>query len=261
MVLVPGLKITCQTTAIGARSASLAGISACLEDAWAAANNPAGMARYNHLSLAINIEQRYLMKELGHYALAGSVPAGSGCLGISTTYSGFQSFIDQKVSIGYGRLFGEHVMSGIGLVYVYQKAGSETRPVHQLSYSLGAIVILSKKVNLAIAAFNPFQLYYKNLDYATLPSIIKLGMSVQYSQAFIIHTELEKDLDLPPCFKIGLEYAFREIFFIRGGIKGFPAAYSFGAAMRHQRFLFEFSSGYHQYLGFTPQFSLQFDFK
>jgi len=261
MVLVPWLQITCQTTAVGARSVSLAGISAGLEDAWAAANNPAGIARYNHVSMATSLEQRFLMKELGYYAITASVPAGKGCLGFFTMFSGYQSFIDQKVSLSYGRLFGENFLSGISLVYVFQKAGGETRPIHQVSYGLGTIVVLSKKVNLAFATFNPFQLYYKSKDYATLPSVFKLGLSFHYSPALIIHTECEKDLDLPPGLKIGIEYIFRDIFFIRGGIRIFPASWSFGAAIRHHRFIFEISSYYHQYLGYTPQVSLQFDFK
>ena len=89
VMLVPWIQVNGQSNSVGARSASLAGISAGLEDAWAAANNPAGLARYDHLSIATNLEQRFLMKELGYYALAGSFPAGNGCLGISTMYSGY----------------------------------------------------------------------------------------------------------------------------------------------------------------------------
>jgi hypothetical protein len=251
MVLVPVFQIKCQTTAVGARSLSLAGISAGLEDAWAVSNNPAGLARYNHVSL----------KELGYYAIAVSIPSGKGCLGFFTMFSGYESFIDQKVSLGYGRQFGEHVLSGISLVYVYQQAGGEAPPLHQVSYELGTIIILSKKVTLAFATFNPFQLYYKSKDYATLPAIFKLGLSFQYSPALFIHAECEKDLYLSPCLKIGLEYIYRNIFFVRGGIRIFPASYSFGAGLRHNRLLFEFSSAYHQYLGFTPQVSLQYNFK
>jgi hypothetical protein len=261
MVLVPSLQSTCQTTAIGSRSASLAGISAGLEDVWAVANNPAGLAGYNHISLATSLEQRFLMKELGYYALAASIPAGKGCLGIFTMFSGYQSFIDQNVSLGYGRKFGEYVLSGISLVYVYQKAGGEVSPVHQVSYELGAIIVLSKKVSLSFATFNPFQLYFKSQDYATLPAIFKLGLSLKYSPALSIYTECEKDMEFSPCLKIGMEYIYRETFFIRGGIKIFPASYAFGTGLRHNRFLFEFSSSYHQYLGFTPQVSLQYDFK
>jgi hypothetical protein len=78
---------------------------------------------------------------------------------------------------------------------------------------------------------------------------------------FIIYIECEKDLDFPPILKIGMEYIFRDVFFIRGGIRIFPATYAFGAGLRHEHFLLEFSSAYHQYLGFTTQVSLQYDLK
>jgi hypothetical protein len=261
MVLVPWLHIDCQTTAIGARSYALGGISVILEDPWAIANNPAGLGRYDHVSMATSLEQRFLMKELGHYSLAATFPASRGCIGLSTMSSGYKSYVDQKISLGYGKLFGENILAGMSMVFVFQKAGGESRPVYQVSYELGTIVVLSKKVNLAFATFNPFQLYYKSKDFATLPAIFKLGLSYQYSTELYIYTECEKALDFPPTLKIGMEYIFREIFFIRGGIRLFPALWSFGAAVRHQRILFEFSSSYHQYLGFTPQVSLQFDFK
>jgi len=261
MVLVPGFNAESQTTAVGARSVSLSGVSAGLEDTWAVANNPAGLARYKHISLATSLEQRYLMKELGYYAIAISFPAGKGCLGMSTMFSGYHSFIDQKVSMAYGRLFGERFLGGLSLVYIFQKAGDGSRTLHQVSYQLGTIIDLSDKVSLAFTAFNPFELYFKSKEYATLPAIFKLGISFHYSPVLLIHTECEKDLDLPPGLKIGMEYLFREIFVIRGGIRIFPAACSFGAALRHQKFLFEFSSCYHQYLGFTPQVSLQYDIR
>jgi hypothetical protein len=261
LMLVPLQKAMCQITSAGARSCALAGISAGLEDVWAAANNPAGLARYDHVSLATSLEQRYLMKELGYYGIAASVPAGNGCLGLFTQFSGYQSFIEQKVSLAYGRLFGEHLLAGINLVYVYQKAGTETQSVHLVSYGLGTTIILSKKLSLAVSAFNPFQLYYRSENYASLPSFFKLGLTYQYSASLIIYSECDKDLELPLEFKLGTEYIFRGIFFIRCGISLFPVSWSFGAAVRHQRYLFEFSTRYHQYLGFTPSVSLQIDIK
>lgn len=261
MVLVPMFQIKCQTTAVGARSVSMAGISTVQEDVWAVANNPAGLAGYRHFSLATSAEQRFLMKELGFYSVAVSVPSGKGSLGLSAMFSGYRSFIDQKLCFSYGGQFGDHLLAGLSLVYIYQKAGAESRPIHQVSYELGTIINLSKKVKLAFAAFNPFQLYYKSQTYATLPSIFKLGLAVEYSPSFFIYTECEKDLELSPILKIGTEYICRKIFFIRGGIKMFPVCYAFGAGLKHDRFLLEFASSYHQYLGFTPLVSLQYDLK
>lgn len=261
LMLIMVVNANCQTTAVGARSGSLAGISSVGEDAWAVANNPAGLGGYNHLSLATSAEQRFLVKELGYYAIAAIVPSGKGCLGLFGIFSGYKSFKDQKLGLSYGRKFGDRVLCGTSLVYIYQKGGDDALPIHQVSYELGTILSLSKKVKLAFAAFNPFQLYYKNKPYASLPSIFKLGLSVEYAPSLSIYAECEKDLDFSPLFKIGTEYIFRDIFFIRGGIKLFPSSYSFGAGFRYESLLMEFSSAYHQYLGFTPLISLQYDLK
>jgi hypothetical protein len=201
------------------------------------------------------------MKELGYYSLTFTFPAATGCFGVYSEFSGYRSFIDQEISLGFAKLFGEKILTGLSLVYVFQKAGSDSWPVHQLSYKIGTIVVIADKVNLAFATFNPFQLYYRSKDFASLPSSFNIGLSYQYSPELAILSECEKDLDFPPILKIGMEYNIRSKFFIRGGIRLFPASWSFGAAVRHNRLLFEFASAYHQYLGYTPQLSFQFDLK
>jgi hypothetical protein len=261
LVLFPITYVRCQTTAVGARSGSLAGVSSVQEDLWAVANNPAGLGGYRHLSAATTAGQRFLMKELGSYAVALSVPEGNGSLGFFAMFSGYRSYIDQKLSLCYGRQFGDRLLFGTSLVYIYQKASRDAASIHQVSYEIGTIIFLSKKVKLAFTTFNPFQLYYKNQTYASLPSIFKLGLSVEYSPSLFIYTECEKDLDFSPVLKIGIEYIYRELFFIRGGIRIFPASWSFGAGLIHDHLLFEFCSSWHQYLGFTPMISLQYNLK
>jgi hypothetical protein len=258
-LLFPGFKMYSQVTAVGARSISMAGVTVGLEDVWAIANNPAGLARSGHLSLATCLEQRYLLKETGYYGMAAAITAGKGGLGFFSMYSGYKAFINQEISLGYGRSFGDHVSGGVSLAYFYQKAGESARSVHQVGYQLGAIVDLSEKVYFAFAAFNPFQYYYKNKEYASLPTIFRIGISYHYSPNLLIHTECEKDLDYPPWVKLGMEYFYREVFMIRGGIRLYPVTCAFGAAFRHHEFLVEIASSYHQHLGFTPQISIQYD--
>jgi hypothetical protein len=261
ILLFTGESVKCQITGAGARSGSLAGVTTVLQDAWASMNNPAGLAGYDHLSLATGAEQRFLMAELGHYALAATIPAGQGCIGIATAFAGYRSFIDQDVTLSYGRVFGEFFQAGAGLVYIFQKSGNGSQSIHQVSYLIGMRVSLSKKLQMAISTFNPFQYYYKSGNYATLSSDYRLGLSYQYSSSFYIYSELEKTLDLPPLIKVGTELNFREVFSCRTGIRGLPFSYSFGGSFRLQHFLFEFASVYQQDLGFTPQFSIQFEIK
>lgn len=261
ILAIAGFQGECQVAAAGARSGSMAGLTSVLEDAWSSLNNPAGLAKNEQISLATSLEQRFLMNELGRYALAMTVPAGSGSFAFAASYSGYKSFLDQKVVFSYGRMFGENFQAGLSLVYILQKAGNEGRSVHQVSYQAGAIISLSKKVRMGFCAFNPFQYSYKSRKYATLPSIYKLGLSYQYSSAFIIYTEIDKSMDLPPVCRLATELLFSETVRIRGGISAFPFEYSFGLALQYRRYMLEFASSYRQKLGFSPCLSFQIDIK
>jgi hypothetical protein len=260
MMLQSGLSCVSQVTALGAESTSMSGISAGLQNVWSSANNPAGLARCDQLTLATSLEQRYIIKELGYYGVAVSLPVQKSCFGLTVVYTGFKQLSDQRIFLSYGRSFGEHVQGGVGLVYIFQHAGNENK-LHMVSYQFGTIVDLSDKINLAFSSLNPFQFYFSNKSYSTLSSVYRLGLVYHYSPSLKILAELEKDLDYAPVLKIGMNYIMKDIFAIRFGFKMFPVSWSFGAALHYHKVLVEIASTYHLYLGFTPHLSFQFQFK
>jgi hypothetical protein len=261
MLLSPIHNAYSQATVAGASCVGMAGISSVTENVWAVVNNPAGLARYGRFSLATGVEQRYLMPELGNYSLAGSLPVKNGCFALSGLITGYKSWLDQEYFLGYGRLFGNSLLAGLSLVYVNQKAADQSFATHQISYELGTIVLVSPKLKLAFATFNPFGLSFKSRSYASLPSTFKLGLSYRYSESFSLQTELYKDLDYPIVYRVGAEYSFHKIFIIRCGVKGFPFSWSFGASVNYHKLWLEFASSFHQYLGYTPALSIQYDVK
>jgi hypothetical protein len=250
-----------QLVAAGARSIAMGGISAPLEDAWASANNPASLAAYTKLSVAISAEQRFLIKELGQYCITTTIPAGKGCFGIFGHFTGYESYLYQQCNLSYGRVFGDNIKSGISLVYVYQKIQDGWINFHQVSYQIGINANIARKVKLAFLAFNPFQIYYKNRVFSTLPSIFKLGLEAEYSESFYILAEIVKEIDYSPEIKIGAEYSLKDKFLLRGGINIWPARFSFGTSIRYKSLIIDLSAWYHQYLGFTPITGFQVDLR
>lgn len=253
--------IKSQGMGAGARNDGQAGITTLSEDLWSVSGNPAGLGRIVHLSFGTGTEQKFLMKELGRYYFGVTAPVSAGCFGINIQATGYQQWASQHFSLGYGRSFGEKMLIGISLVYIHQKSGEPPLHLHLASFRLGFIVFASGKLSLGFSTFNPLQVYYKNKPYASLPGSIAFGLSYQPSSLLRLMGEFEKSSDHAPRFKAGIEINQKEIFFIRGGIRLFPLEYSFGAGFRYHRYIMDISSCYHQYLGFTPQISIQYDLK
>ncbi len=261
ITLIPILDTSGQPTTAGARSASLAGITTSITDVWSVVNNPSELAGYRQFSAATSADKRFLLSGLGIYSVATAMNLKNGTAGLCAIFSGYESFIDQRIYLSYGMNFGENVSAGVSMIYVFQHAGENSLALHQLSYQLGAGIRLSEKFKLAFVAFNPFQLYYKSRDFAELATVYRLGMEYRYSSSLVILTEIEKDLAYKPVIKLGTEYSFREYFFIRGGMQMLPFSWSFGAGIAKGRLVIDLASYYHSYLGFSPVLSLQYNLK
>jgi hypothetical protein len=128
------------------------------------------------------------------------------------------------------------------------------------SYHFGAIIDLSTKTRLGFSAFNPFQVFYKSQNYATLASLLNIALSYMYSPSLWFHTELETEMSHKPVLKIATEYRLKDVFTLRGGFRIFPASWAFGAALHHKKTLIEIAADYHYYLGFSPVISIQYIF-
>lgn len=242
----------------GSESAALAGISVVLENPWAAAGNPAGLAGYGKLSVGTGLEQLFLLKGLGNYALVVTIPSDNGTFGTCMEYEGYKTFSKETFILSYGRKFNQSFSAGAGLFYILQKAGDRYKSLHQVSYSLGFKYDISDKFCVAFSAFNPFNIYYKSASYASLPAVFKLGLGYRPSSSLALMTEMEKDLDYPVAVRIGCEFNAGDRFFIRGGLKFLPAEFSLGAGFLLNRLLIGIAAAYHQYLGCTPVTSLQY---
>jgi hypothetical protein len=160
--------------------------------------------------------------------------------------------------MAYGMNIGEKFQAGAGLYYFFQQAGNEYNALHQVSYSVGMAYNLSEKFRLGFTAFNPLNLYYKSQSWARLPAIFRLGAGYRPVENFELLAEIIKDLDYPIEFTLGCLCNVQEKLIIRGGITLFPARFSLGAGIRLKSLLVNFAAAYHEYLGFSPSTSLQY---
>jgi len=245
----------------GGQSQAMGGIYTVLENPWSAAGNPAGLARLGQFTVNSSYEQVFLMKELGKYAFAASIPNPAGCIGLYASFEGFESYSSETFTLAYGMGFGEVFSVGTGLFYIIRKAGNENPAVHSVSFSIGSRVNVSEKYVFAISVFNPLNIHYKSNEQASLMSVFRIGGGYKPSRTFSLFAEVIKDADYPVAVALACEYNGLDRIYLRGGIRLLPASFSLGAGIRLKKLLIELAAGYHQYLGITPATSLQYCIK
>lgn len=170
---------------------------------------------------------------------------------------------------GYDDLYNEHVITGsfaskFGLAslgvkvnYIqYAAEGFGTKGV--ASISLGGIAELTPQLSIGA--------YIVNLNQPTisgeekLPTRLVAGLGFKPIEKLFIATELEKDLDVDPTWKMGLEYAFHKKFSARTGYNLRPNTGFFGLGFKTKKLTIDYAVQYNVSMSFSHQASIGYQF-
>ena len=90
---------------------------------------------------------------------------------------------------------------------------------------------------------------------------IQLAAGYQFSNELTLHTGVEKNIFYPASFLAAIEYQPSEKIFLSGGIKSNPSIASFGISMTQKQFTICAATQIHQFLGWSPDLSIIYQFK
>lgn len=251
---IPGISQT------DGRSAGLAGASVALQDAWSVHHNQAGMTATEKLCIGAAYENRFLLEELGLKSLAVVIPAKPGTFGISLSRLGYSMFSESKVGIAFAKKLWSNISVGIQLDYMNISLGGEYGSKDLYTFELGLQAELNEKLRIGAHVFNPVRARLSDFPDERIELIYRSGLVYSFSDELIASVEAEKHIDHPLNLKTGLEYNFKEKFYLRGGIATNPASWAMGFGMKLQNFSINLASVCHQVLGFSPTVSIQYAF-
>jgi hypothetical protein len=246
---------------IGARSAGLANASVTLSDVWSVHHNQAGLGFLEKAGAGVYYENRFLIPELGLSAGVVAVPVKKGAFGLSIRNFGYQLYNESKFGIGYGRSFGDKLSIGMQLNMLNVRFADVYGARNAFTAEVGAIYRLSSSLTVATHINNPTRTKLTELDADRLPTILRFGLRYQFSKKVFIAGEAQKDTYNKAQLRFGLEYMASDVFFLRAGIASNPINSSFGFGLKLKKLMLDFAGSFHQVLGFTPQFSLTYQFK
>jgi hypothetical protein len=245
-------------THFGGRSAGMAHSSVTLSDVWSSHHNQAGLAWLEKSEAGVFVQNRFLMKELNYSGFAYAHKLKSGAVSLSFSNFGYQLYGESKVGLGYGLKFSDIISGGIQINYHNLRLANNYGKKSGVSAELGLQAYLTEKLVLGVHLFNPTRTKIDDYNNERMATVMRLGVNYKFSSRVLATAEVEKDIDFRPLFRAGIEYKASEKIYLRGGVGTQPTLASFGIGVYASNFKIDLAASYHQVLGFTPDFSLNY---
>ena len=246
---------------MGGRSAGMANASISLSDGWAGFNNQAGLAWNRKFSAGMYYENRFLIKEIGIKAFSAVLPVKKGSFGISFSYFGFSLYNEMKSGLAYAMNFGNSFSAGVQIDYLRFHAGNDLGTKNLFTFEIGLQFRVKEQLCLGIHIYNPVAVTLTEDPRERLPAVFRTGLGWNITENFLVVAEIEKELLNDPALKAGMEYHFVKPLFIRIGYMTAPSQFTFGFGLEFGRFSIDIASSYNMILGFSPQGSINYQFK
>lgn len=256
----------------GGRSSALGSSSVALNDFWSVHLNPAGLADYNHLSFGAGFENRFLLSELNHRAIALILPVKPGVFAINYNRFGYDAYNETRAGLAFGKKFGDRIAAGVQFDYLRKEVGENYGNRSLFTFDVGLRSKITDKVILGVHAFNPVSVKLEKAFGERIPAIYRFGISWHFSDEIMVTAETEKSGHYKLLVRGGIEYKPAEKAAVRIGYSTIPSVtgadgfaiaslYSFGFGLNLNKLTIDLAASVHQVLGWSPTVSLVYNFK
>jgi len=237
-------------------SAAMANTSVTNSGLWSIYTNQAGLGYLETMKIGAYHQAGYVTEQ-NLQGVAFALPTKTGTIGTSYSYYGFSQYNESQFGLAFGRNFSKYFSVGLQLNYLHTHIAGDYGNASSINFEIG---ILSEPIeNLLIAAhvYNPS---HNKMKDENIPTILKLGTSYLFSEKLLLAIETESDLVNKTIFKTGINYQLINAVSIQAGVSTNPGIYSFGVGFHLKKTITHVGFQKHQILGFTPSFTLSYDF-
>jgi hypothetical protein len=255
--LIP-LHSLCQGyTPFGARMASMGNAGVALEDMWSYHHNPAALTGVENFSVGLAYENRFLLRELQSQALTVVLPLKTGVISVGAQMYGYELYRSQKAGMGYSLKLSEKFSAGIQMNYQGIRLTDNYGSKHTVTAEAGVMGEITEDWKIGMSVFNLGRAKLAEFADDRFSTVMRLGTSYTLSKVVFV-AEAEKDLDHAMRIKGGFEYEPIDHFYFRFGAGSKPVDISFGFGYKWRFLQLDLGSSYHQQLGWSPHFSLNY---
>lgn len=217
--------------------------------------NQALLPDFNSLTLGVNYENRFNIKELGTRTIGLVIPMEGVSLGAVYSHFGYSDFYRTFTGIAAGTKIAQKVSAGIQIDYITEKGWDEYSGNRAVTFEAGITIAVAQNSKIAVHLFNPLP---NSLRKTELPSTISLGVGSQIVDELYLGAEMVLNTGEQPGIKTGFTYEAAKNLKIRGGFSSPNNSFTLGIGYALKPVKIDFAFITHESLGLTSMVSLQF---
>lgn len=244
-------------TQVGAREVSLGNASVALISSFSVFHNQAALAWINHVSVAVDYRQPYLIDGFNEKSLATVIPATVSNFAFCIQQKGIPGYNESRFGIAMAKTLGKKISAGLQFNYFLVDFPEQGSSRGTFLIEFGLLYQTTDKVTFGIHIFNPGHATIESLNHKSdLPFIATSGIALKPSPNLLFVSAASYCTGNPLTIMMGIEYQFSDCFFLRGGLSGKPIRHSAGLGYRYHFFSLDVAFMHHETLGYTPSISL-----
>lgn len=242
----------------GTQEAGMSNLGVVHENAWATRLNP-GLLPFSSSFVALSVARPYNISDLNYTGINMNYQLNEKQgAGIYFLRGGSAAYSDLQLGLGYGLKLSKNVSLGIAGNYMGIQQTAQYGSSFALAMDIGVFADLSDKFSVGANAFNINRARYSALFEQEVPSVISAGVRYKSSDKVAVMTQIEKELNQKILMRVGVEYKIKENIIMRTGVESGAPSFSFGFGYVLKNFQVDFTSRFHQTLGFYPQIGLRY---
>jgi hypothetical protein len=242
--------------ALGSTEAGVA-----MQGIWMSQTNSAGMADLKSFTAGIASRNRFLLPELSEKSVVVAFPLNRDVIGSSYYAFGGSLFEQSTLSLIYSRCFYKRIATGIRLNYYRYKSGDNTFDRHFANFDFGIRTIVAKDIAFGVNLINPGTVFQELNESSNTATGFTAGFLLGLSSMGSLSIDVRKHKGENPALHAALKYCNRKRFCVETGFTTNPFGAHFGVGIGYKNLAVDFSSEWHQFLGYSPAISLLYQFE
>ena len=200
--------------------------------------------------IGLHIRNDFCTKEMMFAEITGQLTLRKNILFASVNHYGYANYGEVKMSVGYGRNFGDRFAMTAQVFYLMAHArGYPAR--HSLCANFGFAYRLSPKLMLDAAVYNPFMLRYGIVGQEVIPMKFTVGCS--YAPVRKLLTTLSLSKTQPGAWEVCGLFLTQPVEPLLLAAECSNSHLGVYVGLRHQRLLFSVRATWHYRISVSPE--------